>query len=82
MEKTVQVPSGPPVTGEVVTVVESTERYSDIRLSDGAVLRIKSTASEALRIKGEVDSDGNPRYYAKLHTVIDLLYPPDSTEHK
>ncbi len=80
MEKTIQTPDGASLTGEVVRVVESTERYSDIVLEDGAVLRIKATASEALRLEGQSDADGNPLYYARLHTVINLLSPPDSAK--
>ena len=80
MEKTIKAPDGTSLTGEVVRVVESTERYSDIVLEDGAVLRVKATASEVLRLEGQSDPDGNPLYYAKLYTVINLLSPPDPAE--
>ncbi len=80
IKKTVKGPGGAPLTGEAIPVVESIERYSDLTLEDGAVLRIKATASEALRVDDQLDEDGNPVYYAKMHTVVNLLRPPTPTE--
>ena len=80
MQKTIKGPDGNDLTGDVIPVTESTEKYTELRLEDGAVLRVKATASEALRVVDQADRDGNPMYYAKLITVIDLIRPGDPTE--
>ena len=76
MKKTVKVQGGVTVTGDAIRVTESIERYSELTLEDGAVIRIKATASEALRVDDMKDEDGNPVYHLKIHTVIGLLSPP------
>ena len=80
MQKTVKGPNGENLTGDVIPVTESVERYTELRLEDGAVLRVKATASEALRVDDQSDRDGNPMYYAKLVTVIDLIRPANPIE--
>ena len=80
MQKTIKGPDGKDLTGDVIPVAESIEKYTELRLEDGAVLRVKATASEALRVADQSDRDGNPMYYAKLITVIDLIRPADPIE--
>lgn len=77
MEKTIKGPDGNAVTGEVIAVTRSTEQYSDVELGDGAIIRLKATASEALRLDDMKDEDGNPVYHLKIHTIISLHQPPE-----
>ncbi len=50
------------VEGVDVPVKESTERWSEIELTDGTVLRLKPNVMHVTRIDGQWDPDGNPMY--------------------
>jgi hypothetical protein len=41
---------------------EATERWTEIKLEDGAVVRIKPVIAAVLRVEGKVDDQGNPVY--------------------
>lgn len=68
MERRVKIPAGPngqAVEGFEVPILESTERWTEIKLEDGSVLRIKPSIISAIRIPGTWDQDGNPSYVLK-----------------
>ena len=68
MERKVKVPMPPDgklVDGLEVPVVESTERWTEVRLEDGSVLRVKPSIISAIRVPGQFDNDGNPMYALK-----------------
>ena len=44
---------------------ESTERWTEIKLEDGAVLRLKAVVSNVYRVEGKKDNQGNPVYAVK-----------------
>ncbi|HEY1245739.1 MAG TPA: hypothetical protein VGF29_13020 [Hyphomicrobiaceae bacterium] len=44
---------------------ESTERWTEIRVEDGAVLRLKVVVSNVYRVESKVDNQGNPVYAVK-----------------
>jgi hypothetical protein len=46
-------PSGMPLEGTVIDILESTERFSEIRLADGTVLKTKMVSVEVLRLKDQ-----------------------------
>lgn len=50
------------VEGTSVTITESLERWTEIRLADGAVLRVKPVVMSVVRIDGRYDPQGNPIY--------------------
>jgi hypothetical protein len=58
-------PDGRPVDGYEVPVRESTERWSEITLEDGTVLRVKPVVVGAVRLEGQYDPEGNPLYALK-----------------
>jgi hypothetical protein len=65
-------PAGPLVEGSNVPVKESTERWSDVTLEDGSVLRLKPTVLTAIRIENQYDQNGNPIYVlqSSLNMVV------------
>ena len=65
MERKVKIPmppTGAQVDGFEVPVVESTERWTEVKLEDGTVLRVKASILSAVRVPGQFDNDGNPMY--------------------
>ena len=60
-----------------VSVSESTERWTEVRLDDGSVLRVKPVILGALRIDGRYDQEGNPMYALKANQVMTVLSAPD-----
>jgi hypothetical protein len=44
---------------------ESTERWTEIKLDDGAVLRLKVVVSNVYRLEGRTDQQGYPVYAVK-----------------
>jgi hypothetical protein len=58
-----------------VPVAESTERWSDVTLGDGATLRIKPVVLSAVRVDGQYDQDGNPVYQVKVNQIVTISAP-------
>ena len=58
-----------------VPVVESTERWTDVTLGDGATLRIKASIVGAVRIEGKWDPEGNPVYQVRVNQVMTVNAP-------
>jgi hypothetical protein len=55
-------PDGKLVDGYDVPVLESTERWTEIKLEDGSVLRLKPSIVSAVRLPEQWDPHGNPMY--------------------
>ena len=81
-EKKVKIPFPTPASplkeGVEVGVKESTERWSEITLDDGSVLRLKTSVIGAVRITGEFDPEGNPMYALKAGQVLVVASAPDN----
>jgi hypothetical protein len=85
-EKKVKIPFPDPTTpggmamveGSEVAVRESTERWTEITLEDGTVMRVKPTIFSAIRITGRYDNEGNPMYAMKGGQAIAIVSVPDS----
>jgi hypothetical protein len=60
-----------------VSVSESTERWTEIRLDDGSVLRLKPVVLSALRLVDRFDPDGNPLYLLKVNQVMTVASAPE-----
>ena len=45
-----------------VPIQESTERWSELTLEDGAILRVKAVVSNVFRLANEKDDQGRPVY--------------------
>ena len=65
------------VEGVVVSVTESTERFSDVKLADGTLLKTKLSSLEAIRVKDQWDADGNPVYILKSQNVVAVSESPN-----
>ena len=84
-EKRVKIPFPDPsaaggltmVDGDEVTVMESTERWSEIRLEDGTVIRVKPNVMSAIRLVGRFDNEGNPMYAIKGSQAVSIVSTPD-----
>jgi len=66
----VQLPDGSYKNGMEISIDESLERWSEIKLSDGTILRVKQTVVQIIRIDGEFDQEGNPSYVVKSTPTI------------
>jgi len=81
-EKKIKIPFPTPTSplkeGIEIAVRESTERWSEIQLEDGSVLRLKPSVLSAVRIIGEYDPEDNPMYALKAGQVLVIASAPDS----
>ena len=76
--KIVKGPEGEDAEGIPVEVEEALERYSEVRLSDGSILKVKTSVIEAIRLMGKYDNNGNPVYLVNSHnSVIVSESPPE-----
>ena len=66
------------VEGVVVSVVESIERFSEVRLEDGTMLKTKLSPVEAVRVNGQWDADGSPIYVLKTQNVVAVSESPSN----
>jgi hypothetical protein len=61
------------VDGVAVQVEESTERWSDITLEDGTILKIKASVMSAIRPDDQFDPSGNPLYVLSIAPTIIIV---------
>ena len=65
-----------------VDVEESTERWSEMRLTDGTVLRAKIVVVGVARLDDQHDSDLNPIYHVRSQNIISVVEAPDELKAK
>jgi hypothetical protein len=70
-------PDGRLVEGFDVPIVESTERWTEVKLEDGSILRLKPTIVSAVRLPGEWDPQGNPMYALMANNAMVVAESPD-----
>jgi hypothetical protein len=58
----VNLPNVGQVDATEVGLIESVERWTELKLEDGSVLRVKPVIMTVLRIEGHYDNQGNPMY--------------------
>jgi hypothetical protein len=78
-ERRVTVPFGQPgemVDGFEVDVEESTEKWSEYKLTDGTIIRGKMTIIGAVRIEGQFDPQGNPMYAMNMAPTLVIVSSP------
>lgn len=83
-EKKVNIPipgqAGQPaqmVEGNEVPIKESTERWTEVHLEDGSVLRVKPNVISVVRVTGRYGPDGNPMYALRTNQTIVVTSSPD-----
>ena len=70
LRKNVQVPGGGQIEGTVVGITEAIERFSELKLEDGTILKTKPVVVEAIRLDDQWDNDGNPVYVLKTQNMV------------
>lgn len=60
---------------ESVDVTSSSEPWSEYKLSDGTILRIKTVVVEVRRSKNQYNADGDPVYTVKSANLLDTRVP-------
>lgn len=70
------------VTATDVPIEETTERWTEIKLKDGAILRMKTVISSVSRIDDKTDQNGNPVYAVSSTNVIAIVSGPTEPENK
>jgi hypothetical protein len=73
----ITLPDGRVVDGVNVDILESVERWSEVKLSDGAELRVKMSVLAVSRALNEFDPQGNPFYTLNLAPLITVAKMPD-----
>ena len=81
-KKTIRIPPGEDVVGSLIDIVESIERFNEVRLDDGTVLRVKLVTTEVTRIDDRWDAEGNPMYAIKSHNVVSVVEAPENLKRK
>jgi hypothetical protein len=72
----VPIPTGM-ADGFEVPILESKERWTELTLEDGTVLRVKPNIITAIRVDGQYDQDGNPLYALKSTQIMAVVSCPD-----
>jgi hypothetical protein len=71
-------PGGKPVQGFEVPIQESIDRWTELTLEDGAVIRIKPMVLGVIRLHNQWDPEGNPLYAIKGgQNVTTIVRVPD-----
>jgi hypothetical protein len=64
------LPNGQTAEGFEIPIIETVERWTEIRLEDGSVLKIKPVVMAVTRIEGQFDPEGNPMYAVRAgHSI-------------
>ncbi len=67
----ISVPGMGDVEGTEVPLAESVERWTELKLEDGSVLRVKPVITAIIRLDGRYDPQGNPMYAIQgAHTMV------------
>ena len=75
-------PSNEKVDGVEVDVDEALEKWSEVKLTDGSVIRVKVTVASAVRVEGRWDQDGNPQYIIKGSQTMVVASAPETLRKK
>jgi hypothetical protein len=77
-----QVPGGEIIDGFEVDIDESSEKWSEYKLSDGTTLRLKQVVLSIVRPVGLFDPEGNPMYIVKAQPVLSMVSVPEGLRKK
>jgi hypothetical protein len=65
------------IDGTDVPLIESVERWTELKLEDGTVLRVKPVITSVIRLDGQYDPQGNPMYAVQGGQTLALASVPD-----
>lgn len=74
--------TGQEADGFDVPIEESSEKWSEFKLEDGTIFRIKATLINAVRLEGQFDPQGNPSYVMNITPVIAPIEIPERLRKK
>ena len=74
---TVTTPDGKQAEAYEVSVDESLDRWCDLTLEDGTVLKIKPVVESAVRLVDQFDPEGNPIYLIRSGFATIISSVPD-----
>jgi hypothetical protein len=72
------LPNSPLREANEVQIKESTERWTEVALEDGTVIRLKVALISAARIDNEWDAEGNPAYSLKMSPQVIIVSTPEN----
>jgi hypothetical protein len=75
--KKMNIPGLGAVEGTDVALVESVERWTELKLEDGSVLRIKPIVMSVMRIEGQYDPQDNPMYAIQAGQTMVVASAPE-----
>jgi hypothetical protein len=68
------------LTTTEVEMLEAKERWSEYRLADGTILRLKPVMIAIFRAEGQYTQDGEPVYNMKSTLITDVRVPEALTK--
>ena len=74
-KRRVQTPQGV-VEGIDVPIKEATEKWSEVTLADGTILRIKPNVLTVTRVDNQYDPEGNPMYVLMSSQMMTVTNVP------
>jgi hypothetical protein len=78
----VTLPGGQVADAFEVPVEESIERWSELKLEDGSILRVKINVITVTRVQGMWDAQGNPFYAVNAAPVMAVVDAPENLRKK
>jgi hypothetical protein len=83
-ERKIKVPGkdGKMVDAIDVPIEQAIERWSELTLEDGTVVRAKMSIASIARVEGQYDPHGNPLYLANSSPIISIVSVPDRLKKK
>ena len=78
----VTLPTGQIADGVEVPIEEANERWSEIKLEDGTIIRVKLNVISAVRVPGQYDQVGNPMYVMNMTPTIAIHSVPENLRKK
>jgi hypothetical protein len=78
----VTLPTGQIADGVEVPIEESNERWSEIKLGDGTIVRVKLSIVSVVRVPGQYDQVGNPMYIMNMTPTIAIFSVPEDLRKK
>jgi hypothetical protein len=73
-------PDNRTVEGFDVPVESSTERWTELKLEDGSILRVKPAIASIVRIPDLYDPDGNPLYVVRGSMMMSVVESPEKLQ--
>ncbi len=82
-ERRTQVPwMGKIMNGVEVPIEESSEKWSEMKLEDGTIIRVKQSVAAVIRVDGQFDAEGNPLYVIKSAPAVAIVHVDENLRRK